>query len=79
MTKKRLCKFSLTGFQCLVFYKLIQQGKRIILVGDNKFKVVDDNEKEDYDRIVDLLNDLSAENEELKKRNEFLKKRCNEY
>ena len=43
MTEKRLCKFSLTGFQCLVFYKLIQQGKRIILVGDNKFKVVDDN------------------------------------
>ena len=44
MTEKRLCKFSLTGFQCLVFYKLIQQGKRIILVGDNKFKVVDDND-----------------------------------
>ena len=44
MTKKRLCKFSLTGFQCLVFYRLIQQGKQIILVGDNKFKVVDDND-----------------------------------
>ena len=44
MTEKRLCKFSLTGFQCLVFYKLIQQGKRIILVGDNKFKVVDNND-----------------------------------
>lgn len=41
---KRLCKFSLSGFQCLVFYKLIQQCKRIILVGDNKFKVVDDND-----------------------------------
>ena len=41
MTEKRLCKFSLTGFQCLVFYRLIQDGKRIILVGDNKFKVVD--------------------------------------
>ena len=36
-------------------------------------------EREDYDRIVDLLNDLSAENEELKKENEFLKKRCDEY
>ena len=36
-------------------------------------------EREDYDRIVDLLNDLSAENEQLKQRNEFLKKRCNEY
>ena len=36
-------------------------------------------EREDYDRIVDLLNDLSSENEELKQRNEFLKKRCDEY
>ena len=35
--------------------------------------------REDYDRIVDLLNDLSSENEVLKKENEFLKKRCNEY
>ena len=35
--------------------------------------------REDYDKIVKLLNDLSAENEELKQRNEFLKKRCNEY
>ena len=35
--------------------------------------------RDDYDRIVDLLNDLSAENEELKQQNEFLKKRCNEY
>lgn len=41
MTEKRLCKFSLTGYQCLVFCRLIQEGKRIILVGDNKFKVVD--------------------------------------
>ena len=36
-------------------------------------------EREDYDRIVDLLNDLSEENEQLKQRNEFLKKRCDEY
>ena len=36
-------------------------------------------EREDYDRIVDLLNDLSSENEVLKQQNEFLKKRCNEY
>ena len=49
---KRLCKFSLTGFQCLVFYKLIQQGKRIILVGDNKFKVVDDNECVYFDSVL---------------------------
>ena len=57
-------------------------------------------EREDYDRIVDLLNEqheqierlkgnfraleevkceLADENEQLKQRNEFLKKRCNEY
>ena len=36
-------------------------------------------EREDYDRIVDLLNELADENEKLKKENEFLKKRCNEY
>ena len=35
--------------------------------------------RDDYDRIVDLLNDLSAENEQLKQQNEFLKKRCDEY
>ena len=35
--------------------------------------------RDDYDRIVDLLNNLSAENEQLKQRNEFLKKRCDEY
>ena len=35
--------------------------------------------REDYDMIVDLLNNLSSENEELKQQNEFLKKRCNEY
>ena len=58
MTEKRLCKFSLTGFQCLVFYRLIQQGKRIILVGDNKFKVVDDNDGsvncpcENYEELI---------------------------
>lgn len=31
------------------------------------------------EEIVDLLNCLNDENEQLKKRNEFLKKRCNEY
>ena len=57
-------------------------------------------ERDDYDRIVDLLNEqheqierlkgnfraleevkceLAEENEELKQRNEYLKKRCNEY
>ena len=36
-------------------------------------------EREDYDRIVDLLNELNEENRKLKQQNEFLKKRCNEY
>lgn len=31
------------------------------------------------EEIVDLLNCLNDENEKLKKRNEFLKKRCDEY
>ena len=31
------------------------------------------------EEIVDLLNDLSEENEVLKQRNELLKKRCDEY
>lgn len=43
MSEKKLCKFNLTGYECLIFYRLIQQGKRIILVGDNEFKVVDND------------------------------------
>ena len=31
------------------------------------------------EEIVDLLNCLNDENEQLKQRNEFLKKRCDEY
>ena len=31
------------------------------------------------EEIVDLLNYLNDENEQLKQRNEFLKKRCDEY
>ena len=31
------------------------------------------------EEIVDLLNQLYDENEQLKQRNEFLKKRCDEY
>ena len=36
-------------------------------------------ERDDYDRIVDLLNELAEENKQLKQQNEFLKKRCDEY
>lgn len=33
----------------------------------------------EIERVVDLLNELSDENEQLKQRNEFLKKSCDEY
>ena len=33
----------------------------------------------DAEEIVDLLNQLYDENEQLKQRNEFLEKRCDEY
>lgn len=33
----------------------------------------------EVEEIVDLLNCLNDENEQLRKENEFLKKRCNEY
>ena len=43
--------------------------------------VVDNLTKKELDEedMCELLNELSAENEQLKQRNEFLKKRCNEY
>lgn len=38
---KRLCKFSLTGFDILAILHLAKQGKKVILVDDYKFKVID--------------------------------------
>lgn len=38
---KRLCKYSLTGFDILTILYLAKQGKKVVLVDDNKFKVVD--------------------------------------
>lgn len=40
MTKKQY-EYFLNGFDILVILKLTKQGKHCILVGDNKFKVVD--------------------------------------
>lgn len=44
MTEKRLYEFSLTGLNILTILELAKQGKHLILVGDNKFKVVDKND-----------------------------------
>lgn len=44
MTEKRLYEFSLTGLDILTILKFAKQGKHLILVGDNKFKVVDKND-----------------------------------
>lgn len=39
MTK--LCEWSLTGFDILAILHLAKQNKKVVLVDDNKFKVVD--------------------------------------
>lgn len=44
MTEKRLYEFSLTGLDILTILELAKQGKHLILVGDNEFKVVDMND-----------------------------------
>ena len=43
MTEKQY-EYSLTGFDILAMLHLAKQGKHCILVGDNKFKVVDKND-----------------------------------
>ena len=45
MTEKRLCEWSLTGFDVLTILHLAKQGKKVILVDDNTFKVVTGDEK----------------------------------
>ena len=54
--------YSLNGFDVLMILELAKQGKHCILAGDNKFKVVD-NENEE----------LKEENEHLKEENKLLK------
>ena len=41
MSEKRY-KYSLTGLDILAIIELAKQGNHLILVGDNKFKVVDE-------------------------------------
>ena len=43
---KRLYNYSLTGFDILTILELVKQGKHCILTEDNKFKVVDVNDRE---------------------------------
>ena len=42
MSEKRLYEFSLTFLDILLIEYLKNQGKKCILIGDNKFKVIDD-------------------------------------
>lgn len=43
MTEKQY-GYSLNGFDVLMILELAKQGKHCILAGDNKFKVVDEND-----------------------------------
>ena len=52
-------------------------GYRDDLTGEDEYKGLHQELTEQ--ETVDLLNALYNENEELKQRNEFLKKRCDEY
>ena len=52
-------------------------GYRDDLTGEDEYKGLHQELTEQ--ETVDLLNDLYDENEGLKQRNEFLKKRCDEY
>lgn len=64
MTKKR-------------FINDIDNGKLIDTKGE--LSTINYSDKVDFYELWEFLNKLNDENEELKKRNEFLKKRCNEY
>ena len=52
-------------------------GYRDDLTGEDEYRGLHQELTEQ--ETVDLLNELSEENEQLKQRNEYLKKRCNEY
>ena len=57
--------------------------KRFIPIFDGTDKrvvgAIDNGKIISFMDMFDLLNELSDENKELKQRNEFLKKRCDEY
>ena len=59
------------------FINDIDNGQLIDTKGE--LSTINYSDKVDFYELWDFLNKLNDENEELKKRNEFLKKRCDEY
>ena len=59
------------------FINNIDDGKLIDTKGE--LSTIHYSDKVDFYELWEFLNKLNDENEQLKKRNEFLKKRCNEY
>ena len=52
------------------------------LIDDDKWidlHSMSENSEKNVKLCINKMNELAEENEQLKKRNEFLKKRCNEY
>lgn len=59
------------------FINDIDNGKLIDTKGE--LSTIHYSDKVDFYELWEFLNKLNDENEQLKKRNEYLKKRCNEY
>ena len=59
------------------FINDIDDGKLIDTKGE--LSTIHYSDKVDFYELWEFLNKLNDENEQLKKENEFLKKRCNEY
>lgn len=59
------------------FINDIDDGKLIDTKGE--LSTIHYSDKVDFYELWEFLNKLNDENERLKKRNEFLKRRCNEY
>lgn len=59
------------------FINDIDDGKLIDTKGE--LSTIYYSDKVDFYELWEFLNKLNDENEQLKKENEFLKKRCNEY
>lgn len=59
------------------FINDIDDGQLIDTKGE--LSTIHYSDKVDFYELWEFLNKLNDENEQLKKRNEYLKKRCNEY
>lgn len=59
------------------FINDIDNGRLIDTKGE--LSTINYSDKVDFYELWEFLNKLNDENEQLKKRNEFLKKRCDEY